>query len=99
MVLTAELRTPYRSIGILPSGAAGVVDEAGLARAIGLTQLVLWALCAARVGVDVFRGFPTIEGGIALALLFPLTRSLVLNPMDGRLAGWLRRRVGSTGMK
>jgi hypothetical protein len=66
------------------------VDGARLGRAIGVTQLVLSALCAARVGSDVQRGPLTPEGMLALALFVALTTWLLAKFMAQFIAWAIR---------
>jgi|GEM_PF-3300909 hypothetical protein len=85
MNLMPTLRTPYPSRAIVGSDATGPVDRARLGRAIVATQLVLTALCAARVGSDVQRGPLTPEGILALALLVALVSWLLAKSIAGAL--------------
>ena len=60
--------------------------EASLGRASLVAKLVILALCAARVGIDVFRAARTIEGRLAFALLVAVAISLIV-----RAVHWLVR--------
>jgi hypothetical protein len=82
MKLASALRSPYRSRAIVRSTAPARLSEATLAQAIALTQLILLALCAARVAADRLRGSLSTEGDIALALLVVLAASLVGKAID-----------------
>lgn len=56
--------------------ATAPMDEATLGQTMALAQVVLLALSAARVGADAIRGPLSIEGLMALALVFVLAMSL-----------------------
>jgi hypothetical protein len=79
MTFKSALRAPYRSRTFVRSETTDRgLDGRKLYRALVLTQLVLFALCAARVEVDLRRGSLTIEGDLALALLFVVAMSLAV---------------------
>jgi hypothetical protein len=83
MNFTTAYRVPYASTVAVRSGATAPVSGTNLGRAIVLTQLVLMALCGARVAADWLRGQATIEGGIALLLLCIFTGWLVAEAIGG----------------
>jgi hypothetical protein len=72
MNLMSALRAPCHSRAVSHASPAPV-DDAGLDRTMTLTEMVLVALCAARVGTDLQRGPLTLEGHLALGLLVILS--------------------------
>jgi hypothetical protein len=83
MKLTTALRTPYGATTVVGSAANGRVSGLSLDRATVLAKLAVVMLCAARVGADWLRGYATIEGGVALALLVAFTMWLVAEATGG----------------
>ena len=82
MTFKSALRAPYRSRTFVPSETTfRQLDGRRLYRAIVWTQLVLFSLCAARVGVDCRRGPLTIEADLALALLLVVAMSLAVKAL------------------
>jgi hypothetical protein len=83
MNFTTAYRVPYGSTPIVRSGATAPLSGTNLGRAIVLTQLVLMALCGARVATDWLRGQATIEGCVALALFCAFTIWLIGEAIGG----------------
>jgi hypothetical protein len=82
MQRTSAPRSTYRSRTIRRSRATEPPDETQkTGRAAILTQLVLLALCAARVAADRMRGPLTIEGSVALGLSVVYATTLVAKAM------------------
>jgi hypothetical protein len=91
MKLRSTLRSPFRSRAVVRQAATEQVAEASLVRASLLAQLIIMALCAARVGIDVLRAARTIEGRLAFALLVVVAISLIV-----RAVHWMVRSVART---